>query len=209
MGDRANDAIRVNGRDLRCKVVGEGGNLGFTQLGRVEYAMAGGRIYSDAIDNSAGVDCSDHEVNIKILVNLLIEDGEMTSKQRNALLAEMTDDVAKLVLADNYYQTQSLSVSGIRADKLLDSQAGFMRALEKSGRLNRAVEFLPDDDEVAERHAAKAGLTASERAVLLAYSKMVLSDDLVAAQSLVDDEYVQELARGLLSRRCFASATRR
>jgi len=191
VGDRANDAIRVNGRDLRCKVVGEGGNLGFTQLGRVEYAKEGGRIYSDAIDNSAGVDCSDHEVNIKILVNLLMEDGEMTLKQRNSLLADMTDDVAKLVLSDNYYQTQSLSVSGIRSDKLLDSQAGLMRALEKSGRLNRAVEFLPDDDEIAERHAAKQGLTASERAVLLAYSKMVLSDDLVAAQTLVDDDYVQ------------------
>ena len=192
VGDRANDAIRVNGRDLRCNVVGEGGNLGFTQLGRVEYAMEnGGRIYSDAIDNSAGVDCSDHEVNIKILVNLLMEDGEMTLKQRNALLAGMTDDVAKLVLADNYYQTQSLSVSGVRGEKLLDSQAALMRSLEKSGRLNRAVEFLPGDEEIAERHAAKKGLTASERAVLLAYSKMVLSDDLVAAQSLVDDEYVR------------------
>ncbi|HUL56329.1 MAG TPA: NAD-glutamate dehydrogenase domain-containing protein, partial [Usitatibacter sp.] len=165
VGDRANDAIRVNGRDLRCKVVGEGGNLGFTQLGRVEYATENaGRIYSDAIDNSAGVDCSDHEVNIKILVNLLMEDGEMTLKQRNALLAEMTDEVARLVLADNYYQTQSLSVSGIRGEKLLDSQAALMRVLEKSGRLNRAVEFLPGDDEIAERHAAKQGLTASERA---------------------------------------------
>src|SRR5206468_5066267 len=119
-GDRANDPVRINGADLRCKVVGEGGNLGFTQLGRVEYAQKGGRIYTDAIDNSAGVDCSDHEVNIKILVGLVQQDGELTEKQRNKLLAEMTDDVARLVLADNYYQTQSLSVSGVRAEKLLD-----------------------------------------------------------------------------------------
>jgi glutamate dehydrogenase len=189
VGDRANDAIRVNGSDLRCKVVGEGGNLGFTQLGRVEFAQHGGRIYTDAIDNSAGVDCSDHEVNIKILVGLVMSDGEMTLKQRNKLLAEMTDDVSRLVLVDNYYQPQSLSVSGVRGEKLLDSQAAFIRALEKAGRLNRAVEFLPSDDEIAERRAAKQGLTAPERAVLLAYSKMALFDDLLTG-TLVDDEYV-------------------
>jgi glutamate dehydrogenase len=190
VGDRANDAIRVNGRDLRCKVVGEGGNLGFTQLGRVEFALKGGRLYSDAIDNSAGVDCSDHEVNIKILLGIVMEDGEMTLKQRNAVLAEMTDDVGRLVLADNYYQTQSLSVAGVRADKLLDSHASFIRALEKAGKLNRAVEYLPGDDEIAERRAAKSGLTAPERAVLLAYSKIVLSDELISG-TLVDDDYVR------------------
>ncbi len=177
-GDRANDAIRVNGRDLRCKVVGEGGNLGFTQLGRVEYALKGGRIFTDAIDNSAGVDCSDHEVNIKIMLGIVMEDGEMT------------DDVGRLVLADNYYQTQSLAVAGTRPDKLLDSQAAFIRALEKAGKLNRQVEYLPSDDEIAERRAAKAGLTAPERAVLLAYSKIVLSDELIAG-TLVDDDYVR------------------
>ncbi len=195
VGDRANDAIRVNGNELRCKVVGEGGNLGFTQLGRVEFALKGGRMYSDAIDNSAGVDCSDHEVNIKILVGVLMEDGEMTLKQRNALLAEMTDDVAALVLADNYYQTQSLSVQGLRPDKLLDSQAALMRALERAGKLNRAVEYLPSEDEIAERRAAKVGLTPPERAVLLAYSKIALSDDLSGAD-IVDDAYV---ARTLVS----------
>ena len=194
-GDRANDPVRINGADLRCKVVGEGGNLGFTQLGRVEYAQEGGRIYTDAIDNSAGVDCSDHEVNIKILVGLVEQDGELTEKQRNKLLAEMTDDVARLVLADNYYQTQSLSVSGLRGEKLLDSQAAFIRALEKAGRLNRAVEFLPNDEDIAERRAAKQGLTAPERAVLLAYSKMALFDELVAS-TLVDDEYVQSALVG-------------
>jgi glutamate dehydrogenase len=195
VGDRANDAIRINGAELRCKVVAEGGNLGFTQLGRVEYAQhgargAGGRIYTDAIDNSAGVDCSDHEVNIKILLGLIQGDGELTEKQRNKLLAEMTDEVGLLVLADNYYQTQSLSVAGVRSEKLLDSQAAFIRSLEKAGKLNRAVEYLPSDDEIAERRAAKTGLTNPERAVLLAYSKMVLSDELVAA-TLVDDEYVR------------------
>ncbi|MGH6717842.1 MAG: NAD-glutamate dehydrogenase domain-containing protein, partial [Alphaproteobacteria bacterium] len=125
-GDRANDAVRVNGRKLRAKVVGEGGNLGFTQLGRVEYAMAGGRLNTDAIDNSAGVDCSDHEVNIKILLGAVVRDGEMTEKQRNKLLADMTDEVAALVLRDNTFQTQSLSVSGAMAPVLLESQERFM-----------------------------------------------------------------------------------
>ena len=194
VGDRANDAIRVNGSELQCKVVAEGGNLGFTQLGRVEYAQRGGRIFTDAIDNSAGVDCSDHEVNIKILMGIVMADGEMTIKQRNKLLAEMTDDVGRLVLADNYYQTQSLSVSAVRGEKLLDAQAAFIRALERAGRLNRVVEYLPSDDDIAERRAAKQGLAAPERAVLLAYSKMQLFDELSAGK-LVDDEYV---ARGLV-----------
>jgi glutamate dehydrogenase len=189
VGDRASDAIRVNGADLRCKVVAEGGNLGLTQLGRVEYAQKGGRINTDAIDNSAGVDCSDHEVNIKVLLGLVEAEGELTEKQRNKMLVEMTDDVAQLVLSDNYYQTQSLAVGGIRADKMLDVQASFIRSLERAGRLNRAVEFLPSDDEIAERRIAKQGLTSPERAVLLAYSKMILFDELLRA-TLVDDPYV-------------------
>jgi glutamate dehydrogenase len=189
VGDRANDAIRVNGADLRCKAVGEGGNLGFTQLGRVEYAENGGRVLTDAIDNSAGVDCSDHEVNIKILMGIAMQDGEMTLKQRNKVLAEMTEDVGALVLTDNYYQTQSLAVSGVRGDKLLDSQAAMMRAMERAGRLNRAVEFLPSEDEIAERRAQRKGLYAPERAVLLAYSKMQLFDELLQGK-LVDDDYV-------------------
>jgi glutamate dehydrogenase len=141
------------------------------------------------------VDCSDHEVNIKILLGIVQQDGELTEKQRNKLLAEMTDDVSRLVLADNYYQTQSLSVAGVRGEKLLDAQAAFIRALEKAGRLNRAVEFLPSDDEIAERRAAKQGLAAPELAVLLAYSKMTLYDDLVASQ-LIDDEYVARALAG-------------
>ena len=189
VGDRANDGLRVNGRELRCKVFAEGGNLGCTQLGRVEFALRGGRINTDAIDNSAGVDTSDHEVNIKILLGLPIAEGELTEKQRNALLAEMTDDVAALVLRDNTFQTQALSVTGHIASQMLDAHQRFMQFLEKGGRLNRALEFLPSDEEIAERRAAGRGLTSPERAVLLAYSKIWLYDELLAA-ILPDDPWV-------------------
>ncbi|MFN0085177.1 MAG: NAD-glutamate dehydrogenase [Blastocatellia bacterium] len=190
VGDRASDAVRVNGRDLRCKVVAEGGNLGCTQLGRVEYALAGGHINTDAIDNSAGVSTSDHEVNIKILLGIVMSEGEMTEKQRNALLAQMTEEVAALVLRDNYAQTQWLSVSGRMAIHLLDAQQRFMRFLEKKGRLNRALEFLPTDEEIAERRARQIGLTNPENAVLLAYSKIWLFDELLAS-TLPDDPWVE------------------
>ena len=189
VGDRANNDIRINGRDLRCRVVAEGGNLGFTQLGRIEYALAGGRINTDAIDNSAGVDCSDHEVNIKILLGAVVADGDMTGKQRNKLLAEMTDEVGALVLQDNYQQPQSLSVMALNAQRLLDAQARFMRHLEKAGRLNRAVEFLPSEEEIAERRARKSGLTRPETAVLLAYSKIALFDELLDSE-LLEDSFV-------------------
>src|SRR2546426_3967860 len=189
VGDRASDAIRVNGKDLRCKVVGEGGNLGFTQLGRVEYALKGGKINTDAIDNSAGVDCSDHEVNIKILLNAEVREGKLTNEQRNKLLVEMTDEVAALVLRDNYFQTQSLAVSGVLAPSLLDAQERFIKSLEKAGRLNRAIEFLPNDEEFAERRAGKLGLTSPERAVLLAYSKIALYDELLASD-VPDDPFI-------------------
>jgi glutamate dehydrogenase len=195
VGDRATDALRINGNELRCKVVAEGGNLGFTQLGRIEAAMAGVRINTDAIDNSAGVDCSDHEVNIKILLGAAIDSGKLAAADRNALLAAMTDEVGQLVLTDNYFQTQSLSVSGVRAERMLDAQQRFIRHQEKTGRLNRAVEFLPSDDEFAERRERKIGLTSPERAVLLAYSKMELFDELVASD-LIDDEYVAEALIG-------------
>lgn len=189
VGDRANDALRVNGRELRCKVFAEGGNLGCTQLGRIEFAMAGGRINTDAIDNSAGVDTSDHEVNIKILLGLPIGDGELTDKQRNSLLPEMTDEVAQLVLRDNIFQTQVLSVTGRIAPQLLDAQIRFIQFLEKAGRLNRAIEYLPTDEDLAERRAAGQGLTSPERAVLLAYCKIWLYDELLASP-LPDDPWV-------------------
>ena len=189
VGDRANDALRVDGAMLRCKVLGEGGNLGCTQLGRIEAARAGVRLYTDAIDNSAGVDTSDHEVNIKILLGGVMADGEMTEKQRNTLLPKMTDDVAALVLADNYYQTQAISVSQRQAAEMLDRQARFMRHLERLGRLDRAIEYLPTDKQIAERKARKEGLTTPEFSVLLAYSKMWLSDELVASD-LPEDPWV-------------------
>ncbi|NMF90291.1 NAD-glutamate dehydrogenase [Aromatoleum petrolei] len=189
VGDRANDAVRVNGAELRCRVIGEGGNLGMTQLGRIEYALKGGKLYTDAIDNSGGVDCSDHEVNIKILLNSVIAEGELTGKQRDALLAEMTDEVAALVLRDNYAQTQVLSVTRARGVALLDEQAEFIRRLSFAGRLNRKLEFLPLDDEIAERAAARTGLVTPELAVLLAYSKIELYDE-VLASDVPEDPYI-------------------
>ena len=202
--DRANDALRVDGNELRVRVVGEGANLGFTQRGRIEFALTGGRINTDAIDNSAGVDTSDHEVNIKIALYDAIERGELANiAERNTILAEMTDDVAALVLRDNYEQTQAISVVHTIGEGLLDIQARFMRGLERAGKLDRALEGLPDDETIAERHAQGIGLTRPEIAVLLAYSKMVLYEDLLKSDlpddpELVDDLvlYFPELLRG-------------
>jgi glutamate dehydrogenase len=188
VGDKASDAFRVNGKQLRCKVLVEGGNLGCTQLGRIEFAQAGGLIYTDAIDNSAGVDCSDHEVNIKILLDRVVEAGDLTLKQRNDLLASMTDEVGRLVLADNYYQTQALDVACHRPLYFLNGQQRLMQWLEGAGRLNRAVEFLPTDEEINHRRALQQGLTAPEGAVVLAYAKMSVFDDLLAS-NLPDDPY--------------------
>jgi glutamate dehydrogenase len=188
VGDKSSDAFRVNGSELRCKVVAEGGNLGCTQNGRIEYAQKGGLIYTDAIDNSAGVDCSDHEVNIKILLGGVVEAGDLTLKQRNDLLASMTDEVGHLVLQDNYYQTQALDIATHRPLYVLDGQQRLMQWLEGSNRLNRAIEFLPTDDEIARRRARKVGLTKPENAVVLAYAKMSVFDELVAS-NLPDDPF--------------------
>ncbi len=188
VGDKAGDTFRVNGQQLRCKVLVEGGNLGCTQLGRIEYAQNGGLIYTDAIDNSAGVDCSDHEVNIKILLDRVVEAGDLTLKQRNELLASMTEEVGHLVLADNYYQTQALDVANHRPLYFLAGQQRLMQWLEGAGRLNRKIEFLPTDEEIARRRAHQLGLTAPEGAVVLAYAKMSVFDDLLAS-NLPDDPY--------------------
>ncbi|MBC3862534.1 NAD-glutamate dehydrogenase [Undibacterium jejuense] len=188
VGDKAGDAFRVNGNELRCKVLAEGGNLGCTQNGRIEFAQKGGRIYTDAIDNSAGVDCSDHEVNIKILLGAIVEAGDLTLKQRNDLLASMTDEVGHLVLTDNYYQSQALDIAAHRPLYVLDGQQRLMQSLEKQGRLNRAIEYLPSEDEILHRKARKQGLTAPEGAVVLAYAKMSVFDDLVAS-NLPDDPF--------------------
>ena len=200
VGDKANDALRVDGRDIRARVVGEGGNLGFTQKGRIEYALAGGRIYTDAIDNSAGVDCSDHEVNIKILLDTVVAAGDMTAKQRNQLLAEMTDDVARLVLRNNYRQTQALSLAARQAPSMLGVHARLIAHLEQSDRLSRELESLPTDEVLSERGAAGGGLVLPELAVLLAFSKIELFDALVASD-LPDDEFMAARARALLPAR--------
>jgi len=182
VGDRLNDSIRINGAELRVKVVAEGANLGVTQLGRIEYAKNGGRINTDAIDNSAGVDCSDHEVNIKVLLRLAIEKGDLTLEKRNSLLELMTDDVERLVLKDNFWQNQAISLSRSQGVRLLDEQSRLMRDLESEGYLNRALEFLPDETEIARRMADKQGLTSPEIAVLLAYSKISLNHQLIQSE---------------------------
>ncbi|MGW0082503.1 NAD-glutamate dehydrogenase [Streptomyces sp. NPDC003393] len=192
VGDKANDAIRVDGGDLRVRVVGEGGNLGCTQLGRIEFAQTGGKINTDAIDNSAGVDTSDHEVNIKILLNGLVADGDMTVKQRNKLLAEMTDEVGALVLRNNYAQNTAIANALAQSKDMLNAQQRFIKHLVREGHLDRALEFLPTDRQIRERLAQGQGLTGPETAVLLAYTKITVSEELLAT-SLPDDPYLREL----------------
>ena len=193
VGDRANDAVRVNGGELRTAVVGEGGNLGFTQQGRIEYAQMGGRIYTDAIDNSGGVNCSDHEVNIKILLGKVVEQGDMTLKQRNELLESMTDTVAELVLRQNYLQPQALELSHLRAAANLSDHQRFIQMLESEGRLDRAIEYLPSDEEIAKRQKAGTGLTNPELAVVMAYGKMWVYDNLLASDLPDAPYFVNEL----------------
>ena len=177
-GDRANDALRVDGADLRCRVVGEGGNLGFTQNGRVEFARKGGLINTDAIDNSAGVDCSDHEVNIKIALGGAVDAGDLTVKQRNEILAAMTDDVAEMVLDNNRAQNLALAMARAQAAPMIDVHSRMIRALEMEGLINRAIEYLPTEKQLAERQAAGEGLTTPEFAVLLAYQKTIGTGEL-------------------------------
>ncbi|MGW6062190.1 NAD-glutamate dehydrogenase [Streptomyces sp. NPDC055189] len=193
VGDKANDAIRVNGADLRVKVVGEGGNLGLTQLGRIEFARDGGRINTDAIDNSAGVDTSDHEVNIKILLNAVVANGDMTVKQRNKFLAAMTDEVGTLVLRNNYAQNTALSNAVFQSPSLLHAHQRFMRRLGRDGHLDRDLEFLPSDRQIRELLSSGRGLSQPELAVLLAYTKITAADELIHT-TLPDDDYL----RGLL-----------
>ena len=190
VGDRANDGLRVNGAELRCKMVGEGGNLGFTQRGRVEFALAGGLIYTDAIDNSAGVDCSDHEVNIKIALGAAVAKGAITIEERNAVLADMTDEVGELVLDDNRAQTLALAVARRQALPMVNVHSRYLNLLETEGWLNRALEFLPTDRQIAERQAAGVGLTTPEFAVLLAYTKTTNVAEMVGSD-LPDDPYLE------------------
>jgi glutamate dehydrogenase len=188
-GDKANDAIRVNAGELRVKVVGEGANLGLTQAGRIEFAKAGGRINTDAIDNSAGVDSSDHEVNIKILTGMAERAGKFDRPARDKLLASMTDEVAEHVLAHNYDQTLAVSLLEQDASGELDNHARFMAELEAAGRLDRKVEGLPDAAQMLELAAAGKGLTRPELAVLLAYGKLDLFDQIVASKAPDDPAF--------------------
>ncbi len=190
VGDRTNDALRIDGSQVRAKVVGEGGNLGFTQRGRIEYTLAGGRINTDFIDNSAGVDCSDHEVNLKILLGLAVARGGLTTRQRDELLAEVAEDVTAHVLYDNYLQAQILSQEVSRSAARIDDFEDLMVDLEAVGELDRAVEFLPSQDEMTERAKTGAGMPRPELCVLLAYAKLSLTRDLLDS-SLPDDPYLE------------------
>ncbi len=195
VGDRANDGVRIDASQVRAKVIGEGANLGVTQRGRIDFALRGGRINTDAIDNSAGVDCSDHEVNIKILLGSVVADGDMTLKQRDRLLEAMTEEVGLLVLRDNYDQSQALTIAASRGTELLDAQTRLIRELERGHlKLNRAIEFLPDDETLAERKTAGSGLTRPEMAVLLAYAKMALYDELLDSDLPDDQQLGADLA---------------
>jgi glutamate dehydrogenase len=205
VGDRANDAVRVDGRDLRCKVVGEGGNLGCSQLGRIEYALHGGRLNTDFVDNSGGVDCSDHEVNIKIQLKAVQERTRMTTAERNRLLESMTDDVGQLVLRDNYLQSQAISLLQAAAPERLGEHAHFIRSLEIDGVLDRALEYLPNAEEIEDRRRAGLGLVRPELAMLLSYAKIALSAQLIQSDVPEDPYLSQELDRYFpprLAKRC-------
>lgn len=195
IGDRANDAIRVNGHQLRCKVVGEGGNLGCSQLGRIEASLHGVRINTDAIDNSAGVDTSDHEVNIKILLTGLTREGDMTLKQRNTLLASMTDDVAAAVLRDNYEQNVLLGNARAQEHGMLPVHQRLIHWLEERGDLDRELEFLPSDAELDRRSSEGLGLKSPEFSVLVAYAKLALKEDLLTSE-LPDDPWFRATLAG-------------
>ena len=190
VGDRTNDQVRVNGADLRARVVGEGGNLGCTQLGRIEYALAGGRINTDFIDNSAGVDTSDHEVNWKILLGLAVGRGELTFDERNELLGSCADDVVQHVLYDNYLQAQILSQELEASVGRIEAYEDLMQQLVADGELEREVEFLPSSEEMLERRANGQGMVRPELAVLLAYAKRSIASELLESD-LPDSEYLR------------------
>jgi glutamate dehydrogenase len=195
VGDLANNLLRVNGKDLHCRVIGEGGNLGFTQKGRMEFASGGGRVNTDFIDNSAGVDTSDHEVNIKILLNQVMRAGEIDAASRNSLMVEMTDEVADLVLASNYLQTLAISMMEKLSGPRLGSKQHFISVLENEGLLNRQLEFLPEDEELTERRNKGEGLLRPELSVLLSYSKIRLYQQLLASDVPEDPYLSRELIR--------------
>lgn len=184
--DKLNDTLRVDANQLKAKVIVEGGNLGVTQLGRIEFAKNGGKIYTDAIDNSAGVDCSDHEVNIKILFSLIMQAGAMTLEQRNKLLVSMTNDIENLVLEDNYLQTATLNVAEYTSKEAFNANINYMKKLAKRGELDPVVEYMPSSEEILERQRLNVGLTLPELSVLLAYCKINLEEEILHS-NLVDN----------------------
>ncbi|WP_153447152.1 NAD-glutamate dehydrogenase [Vibrio algicola] len=192
VGDRANDALRVDGKDLKAKVIGEGGNLGMTQLGRIEFALSGGRVNTDFVDNVGGVDCSDNEVNIKIFLNGLVANGDLTFKQRNIILDSMEDEISEIVLDDAYCQSESISVAQSQGTEQVKSLIRFIHALEKMGKLDRGLEYLPDDETLLEREKQGKGLTRPEISVLISYAKMVLKEQL-ACDEIADEAYNAKL----------------
>ena len=194
-GDRANDAVRINANELRCRVIGEGGNLGFTHASRIEFALRSGRVYADFIDNSAGVDTSDHEVNIKILLDRVMRDGDLTPKQRNVVLEEMGPEVAAAVLQNNFDQTGALSNAFVQAHQMIDVHARQMHSLETQVGLDRALEALPSEEVLAERRAANAGLTQPELATIMAYTKLYIYQSLLAAD-VPDDPWFRAPLHG-------------
>jgi glutamate dehydrogenase len=190
IGDKANDSLRVNGNELRCKVIGEGGNLGFSQLGRVEFNLNGGRCFTDFIDNAGGVDCSDHEVNMKILLDDQVANGDLTVKQRNDWLFKQTEDVSRLVLHNNYRQTQALGLAFTESSRRVEEYRRLINSMEAAGKLNRSLEFLPSDDEITDRKTRGLGLTRPELSVLISYVKGDLKEQLIRA-NVADDAYLE------------------
>ena len=195
VGDRSNDRVRVDADHLQCKVIGEGGNLGLTQLARIEYCQGGGRMNTDFIDNSGGVDSSDREVNIKILLSEVVKKKNMSRNKRNDLLASMTDDVAKLVLRNNYLQTQAISMSEVRSVERIDEMARLIANLEKTGLLDRELEYLPEESEIEDRRLRKQGFTRPELAVVLSYAKIDLYNGLIASGETLEDFLVVDPLR--------------
>jgi len=193
VGDKANDNLRVNGSELRCKVIGEGGNLGMTQSARIEFSAHGGQCFTDAIDNAAGVNCSDLEVNIKILLDKLVSKGDLTPKQRNVWLQKMTDEVSALVLHNNYRQAQSISLSYQHGYKSIEQLRGLINNQEEKGKLNRALEFIPSDEEITERKNAGFGVTRPVIAVMLSYAKNEMKEQLAKAR-IAEDGYLAKEA---------------
>ncbi|ENS5606904.1 NAD-glutamate dehydrogenase [Vibrio mimicus] len=188
VGDRANDGLRVDGRELNAKIIGEGGNLGMTQRGRIEFALKGGRVNTDFVDNVGGVDCSDNEVNIKIFLNGLVANGDLTLKQRNQILESMKDEVGSIVIEDAYGQSESISVTEAQGVSLMKEQIRFIHHMEKNGYLDRALEYIPDDETLLERERQGMGLTRPELSVLMAYGKMALKEEL-ANEEIAQDEF--------------------